>query len=55
MERLAQCARSSAGVTLIGCGFAFLAILATKPVWSRLLFGYEPSFEDLLLLRCFGP
>jgi hypothetical protein len=36
----------------IYAAFAAATILATRPVWSRLVFGFEPSFDDLLLVRC---
>lgn len=36
----------------IYAAFAVAAVLATQPVWSRIVFGFEPSFEDLLLIRC---
>jgi hypothetical protein len=29
-------------------------ILATFPAWRLVAFGYEPTLEDLLTLRCFG-
>lgn len=48
MEQLSQYARSPYGVALIWCGSAVLVAAATKPVWSPLLFGYEPTLEDLL-------
>jgi hypothetical protein len=54
MERLGRYARMPYGTALIWCGFGLLTILATKPVWSRLLFGYEPTTYELLSLRCFG-
>ncbi len=54
MEKLAEYARTPYGVALIWCGFAVMVIFATRPVWSRLLFGYEPTLDDLLSLRCFG-
>jgi hypothetical protein len=54
MDVLAQYARSTYGVALIWCGFAILAAAATKPLWSKLVFGYEPSLEELLSFRCLG-
>lgn len=54
MVQLWRYARTPHGAALIWCIFGLLAVLATKPVWSRLLFGYEPTIDDLLSLRCFG-
>jgi hypothetical protein len=54
MDLLSQYARSTYGAALIWCGFAILVAAATKPVWSQLVFGYEPTLADLLSLRCFG-
>lgn len=53
MNILAQYAQTTCAVALIWCGFAILIAAATKPVWSQLVFGYEPKLEDLLFLRCF--
>jgi hypothetical protein len=54
VERLGRYARSPCGAALIWCGFGVLAVLAAKPVWSRVLFGWNPTFDDLLSLRCLG-
>jgi len=32
--------------------FAAATVLATQPVWGRLVFGFAPSFDELLLVRC---
>lgn len=39
---------------LIWDAFGLGLVLATRPVWSVLLFGPNLALEDLLLLRCFG-
>jgi hypothetical protein len=54
MDLLAQYARTAYGAALIWCGFTILVAAATKPVWSQLVFGYEPTLDDFLSLRCFG-
>jgi len=54
MDLLAQYARSTYGAAFIWCGFAILVAAATKPVWSQMVFGYEPTLDDLLSLRYFG-
>ena len=54
MERLGRFARTSCGTSLIWCVFGLLMLLATKPVWGRAVFGYEPTAYDLLTLGCFG-
>jgi hypothetical protein len=33
--------------------FAALFVIATYPAWSVWIFGYNPSLDDLLSLRCF--
>jgi hypothetical protein len=38
---------------LIWLAFALALVLATKPVWGFWVFGFNPSFEDLLRIRCF--
>lgn len=35
---------------LIWLGFLAAVVLATRPVWDLLLFGFEPSWDDLLAL-----
>ncbi len=30
-------------------------LLATEPVWRLALLGLDPTLDDLLRLRCFGP
>jgi hypothetical protein len=44
------------GKPAIWCGFGFgtLLIFATRPVWAPILFGYEPTIDELLSVRCFG-
>lgn len=32
--------------------FVAAVVLATMPVWGRLVFGSAPSFDELLLIRC---
>ncbi|WP_200950885.1 hypothetical protein [Rhizobium sp. Root1220] len=39
---------------LIWAGFGLGLVFATRPVWSFLLFGFNPTLDDLLSLRCFG-
>ena len=34
--------------------FALAVMLATYPVWSLWLFGFNPTLDDLLRMRCFG-
>jgi hypothetical protein len=29
-------------------------VLATAPLWRLALFGFSPTLDDLLRLRCFG-
>ena len=38
----------------IWAAFGLGLVLATRPVWSYLLFGSVLRLEDLLSLRCFG-
>jgi hypothetical protein len=38
----------------IWAAFGLGAVLATRPVWSYLLFGFNPTLDDILSLRCFG-
>ena len=33
-------------------GFAAVTALATKPAWSYVLFGFNPTLSDLLSMRC---
>jgi hypothetical protein len=33
-------------------GFGLAALWATKPVWSYLIFGFNPTLDDLLSIRC---
>jgi hypothetical protein len=54
MGRLIELGRSPIVIALIWLGFAVMLMLATKPVWGRLIFGYQPTLEELLSLRCFG-
>jgi hypothetical protein len=54
MNWLVRNARTPYGAALIWCGFALLTVIATKPVWGRLVFGYQATEYDLLSLRCFG-
>lgn len=54
LRRLGRHTRTSYGATLIWLGFGLLMVMATKPVRSRLVFGYEATAYDLLSLRCFG-
>lgn len=46
--------REQMTATAIRAGFALAVVLATEPVWSRAIFGYSPTFEELLLVRCLG-
>jgi hypothetical protein len=39
---------------MIWGAFGLGLVLATRPVWSFLLFGPNLTLEDLLSLRCFG-
>ena len=39
---------------MIWAAFGLGLVLATRPVWSFLLFGPNLTLEDLLSLRCFG-
>ena len=39
---------------IIWAAFGLGLVLATRPVWSFLLFGPNLDLEDLLSLRCFG-
>lgn len=41
---------ASAIYTLFALGF----LAATAPVWRFWLFGFNPTLDDLLQLRCFG-
>jgi hypothetical protein len=34
--------------------FATGLVLATSPIWRLWLFGFNPTVDDLLRLRCFG-
>jgi hypothetical protein len=34
--------------------FAAAAVAATSPIWRVWLFGFNPTFDDLLRLRCFA-
>lgn len=34
--------------------FGFGLVLATFPVWRLMLFGFNPTLDQLLALRCFG-
>jgi hypothetical protein len=34
--------------------FAMALVLATSPIWRLWLFGFDPSLDELLRLRCFG-
>jgi hypothetical protein len=34
--------------------FAVSALAATFPVWRLWLFGFNPTLDELLRLRCFG-
>jgi len=34
--------------------FAAAAVVATFPTWRLWLFGFNPTLDDLLRLRCFG-
>lgn len=34
--------------------FAAGLVLATFPVWRLWLFGFNPTLDELLRLRCFG-
>ncbi len=44
--------RIDVGGVAIYAAFAAAVVLATKPVWAPFLFGFRPTFEDLLLIRC---
>ena len=33
-------------------GLALGLLLATEPVWRLALFGFDPTLDDLLRLRC---
>lgn len=39
---------------MIWAAFGLGLVLATRPVWSFLLFGPDYTLEDLLSLRCFS-
>jgi hypothetical protein len=39
---------------VIWAAFGLGLVLATRPVWSSLLFGPNLTLEDLFSLRCFG-
>ncbi len=54
MSGLRRHLRRRSSEALIWCGFAVLLVLATQPVWSRLIFGFQPTLNDLLSLRCFS-
>jgi hypothetical protein len=34
--------------------FALGLVLATAPLWRLALFGFNPTLDELLRLRCFG-
>ena len=34
--------------------FSAAAVAATFPIWGLWLFGFNPTLDDLLRLRCFG-
>jgi hypothetical protein len=40
------------GTAAIYAAFGAATVLATRPVWGPLVFGFAPSFDDLLLIRC---
>jgi uncharacterized membrane protein len=40
---------------LANAAFAALFFVATYPAWSIWVFGYNPSLNDLLSLRCLEP
>ncbi|GJD53769.1 hypothetical protein OPKNFCMD_6547 [Methylobacterium crusticola] len=44
-------ARSPLAIRL---AFALAVLLATEPVWGLLAFGFSPTLDDLLALRCLG-
>jgi hypothetical protein len=37
----------------IWAAFAVATIWATKPIWSYAIFGFNPTLDDLLSIRCF--
>jgi hypothetical protein len=37
----------------IWAGFGVAALLATRPLWIYLIFGFNPTLDDLLAIRCF--
>jgi len=41
------------GVTWLA--FATGLVLATAPVWNRLLFGFDPTLDQLLGVICMAP
>ena len=43
----------SAALPWIGLGIGLLA--ATAPVWRLPLLGFNPTLDELLRMRCFGP
>jgi hypothetical protein len=44
--------RRTVAASAIWLAFGAALVLATRPVWGQLLFGFEPTFEDLLQVRC---
>ncbi|MBY3348456.1 hypothetical protein [Rhizobium laguerreae] len=39
---------------VIWAAFGLGIVFATRPVWSYLVFGLDPTLDDILSLRCFG-
>jgi hypothetical protein len=40
--------------TIVYVVFAVGVVAATFPVWRLWLFGFSPTLDELLRLRCFG-
>ncbi len=50
---------AGAGVSRLRAALPWAALAAgltaaTYPAWSLVVFGYRPTLDDLLTLRCFG-
>ncbi len=38
---------------IIWATFAVATVWATNPIWSYAIFGFNPTLDDLLSIRCF--